>query len=811
MFFKIDRQTNLLVIDPFFVSLKKIENNDDLKFEFTYKVNQVQMIEKQYTTVRITVLSKNSQTKTLLENSSVGNLNSRDLIDKILNQSQNAKKTNKQQLTNVVYQTNSDFSSKISNEIVTRLKSGQSRESILQLRKNVLRPQIVRDVDGMQPVLQFSSHKNMNDNVTSSINFNEQDVMYRMITERGIDPSYVTELSHRSIAAKNSFEGVLRKQKTSENETDLITQLVNRHLLGESFANKIDSSQFNDETTMIQVIENVVDEYIEIPVEVVILGKLRKSLKTNIFIVNFELIDSKTNSSVQIFSKELDVSSYINAYYTPQKRPLVSISNISSVINFDIKQTDPGAESVVIYKKAINPVSVDNDDYKLISTILLSPGKNTIFSVENPQTTSILYRFISVGKQGTLGSEYTNIVLKPRYHVQDKSLSLSANMVETGIEVTLGSFPPNIISAEILAKDLSIFERDYRNVGNTNTLITNDVKIAGSFSLIDSQVMNYHVYEYIARMTFASGVEYSKSSIIECIPYEQGKIDIVISDVEIRNELDNPNVKFLISAKIIDSESQVTKELLELNGLADLFKPELVQERDLINDLIAFNVQRINLSTGDREDFGIITTNIFDDTLLQKSTGVSPLNFGHRYQYEISTALRSPETLFSTLFKDVIDPTTKKPYKYSPSKNRHPLTLREGILVSKRGLKTSSKNAFMHGQIGFFESLNVTFDKKNVEIIELSVERFDKHSNILTWKILGDINEVDHFLIMKDVHGIRTIIGKCHGNFHSGNVQFFHQYNSYDKGELKYIVVLIRNDYTINSDVVSNSLVVEEE
>jgi len=595
-----------------------------------------------------------------------------------------------------------------------------------------------------------------------------------------------------------------------------VSQLLNMHLVGQVQSLEFDrtsSSDFNDDSQKIQIQDSVFSDEIEIPTSMVILNRVRKRLGTNgsQFIVQFELIDRKTKASIQIVSKQLNVSEHIQQFQLPVKAPDVNItSSSSSRVNLEVKQIDRNSSLIDVYKKVINVINVDNDEYKHVKTLTVNPDQFIKFPVDKPLTSTILYRFIPRGKNDRLGSSYTNIILKTDRAVQDKSLSLVTRLVETGIEIEASSFPPGLVSIEFLGRNLSTFEKSYRNIGTDNFSITESIRTLDSVSVIDTLTLNGDVYEYVARMHFKSGIpEYSQSSVIEKIEFKRDELDIIVSQLSVVNDLNNPNVTFTINVRLVDNDSDITRKLLERSGLKNLFENELLNERDLIKDLVSFNVQRINLTTGERENFGTLTNNIFNDANLQKNNSVKPLKFDQKYQYEVYAMLRSAETLFETLLKTKVDPTTGKSYQFKPSNKYHPLALIEGIVTTSQGLKTKPKNAFEYGRLGMYEVVNVSFDENTVEISNVKASRFDNERNVISWDVNGSINKIDHFLIMKDVHGVRTMIGKSHANSKFQTIQHFHFLNEHDRGEFKYVIVFVRNNYTISSEFVSNSIEVE--
>jgi hypothetical protein len=261
--------------------------------------------------------------------------------------------------------------------------------------------------------------------------------------------------------------------------------------------------------------------------------------------------------------------------------------------------------------------------------------------------------------------------------------------------------------------------------------------------------------------------------------------------------------------EVVDTNQDIIKALLQRQDIYEQFQDDVLREREFLKSLIAHNVQRVDLTTGAREDFGVLTTTSFDDETLRKNQSIPVLKLGHKYRYEVTALLRTPESMFETLQKTKTDTITKKPYTYSPAKFMHPVTLKRGVLVTSSGLKTRfSKEAMSHGAIGATESIEVSFDEDVARVLDASVARFDSDLNVVTWKLRGSIDQVDHFLIMKEVHGVRTVIGKAHSEFAYGNCQYLHQLTARDAGSLVYVIVPVFNDYKTGAGAFTNSVIV---
>lgn len=821
MYFRFNRRYNLLEIRDDFAYLKQIQPNGDLTFDFFYRVAQQDAITHEALTVAVTVFVKTIKQKPLLENSHVGFIDTRKLIGNVLTQMSDAKSAIKQQQQYNVVTRNSDISSRINNEIVGQLRAKVPAKQIQQMSKSALK--LVPSVDVKEgaedkPVLQRIAHAftTQLDTVHSaSIDENPTRLMHDMIVRQGVDPSYVLQLTHRSVPAVDALGGILRPVRSNEIENSPATRLLNFHMFPPGTHNRPSVMSQVQDSTIVHVLVNEPQTHVEIPCSIVIPRVSRRvdGQDHGHLFVKFELINGRTGVAVDTVIKPLDVIRHVQLFNTPRRPPIVKVSrsDISTRANLEIKQVDPGATAVQVYKKNIFSSVTDVDDYTLIGTYNVKKDQQSLLvQVDLPRNSVALYRVVPVGDQGTQGFEYTNVVVKPAQYKKIKSLALTVRPIDIGVRVEASQIPQHVVAIEFKVRNRTTFEADYRNVGGGISLIDDAVRTSNYLTIVDRDVRPNNVYEYVARLIYESGTdEVSGNAIIEFIQPVPGKVDTRIENVVV-DHVAEPNVTFTITTTIIDNNADVIKSLLQRHDVYDLYKNDVAREREFLKSLIAHNVQRVDLSTGQRDDFGVITSTSFNDSEFRKNFAIKPLKLGHRYRYEITALLREPETMFETLSKERIDVVTKKPYTFNPAKFLHPLTLSRGIIVSPTGLKTRyAKEPMSHGAIGTMETIEVSFDDEPARVVDPGAARFDKFLNVITWKVQGDINQVDHFLIMKDVHGVRTMIGKAHSEFSNGSCQYLHPVSRRDEGSFLYVVVPIFNNYKTGTQVQTNAVVVE--
>lgn len=793
-----------------------------MKFELFYNVSIHDAVAQEATTVTVSVISRTIEKKPLLQNTHVGFVDTKQLIKNVLTQMPDAKSAIKQQEEYVVALRHSDISARINNEIVGQLRAKVPKANIQQLYRSklaVVPAGVAKEAAEDKPFLTISAHALTSDTYTvnsASLDENPHRLMHEMIVRQGIDPSFVTELTHRSIPARDNVGGLLRPRRAEEHDgVSPATRLLHHYLFPvESHIRPTLMSDLQD-SALVQSLVSEPDSDVEVPVSVVIPAHARRNDGRDVshFFVKFELINGRTGVAIDTVTKPLDVARHLQLHHTPRQPPRVKVTSgeLASTANVEIKQVDPGAHGVRVYKKTVYRAVSDIDGYTLVGTYdVKKEDQSLLVTVDKPLSSPAIYRIVPIGVNGTQGFEYTNVVLKPQRYQQIKAVSFTVHPIDVGVKLETRHLPPRAVAIEFLVRNRTTFEADYRNVEGDIKLIDDAARAADYVSAVDVNVSPDNVYEYAARIIYRDGAQ--EIGDVELVEFHQpapGKVDTRIEDVAVE-QTDEPNVTFSITTDIVDTDADVVKKLLEKNGIQDEFKDDVAREREFLKSLIAHNVSRVDLTVGKRENFGVVTDTSFSDRDLRKNQAIDPLVLGHRYRYEVVALLRAPETMFGSLDKEAVDPVTKKSYTFSPSKFLHPVTLTRGVVVTAQGLKTLyAKDPMGHGAIGAVQEIEVSFDGPPARVVDPIAARFDKFLTVITWKIQGNVEAVDHFIIMKNVHGVRTLVGKAHSEFTYGNCQYFHPVTPRDEGAHTYIILPVLNDYRVGEAVETNTVIVK--
>ena len=225
-----------------------------------------------------------------------------------------------------------------------------------------------------------------------------------------------------------------------------------------------------------------------------------------------------------------------------------------------------------------------------------------------------------------------------------------------------------------------------------------------------------------------------------------------------------------------------------------------------LDKYVFFNVIRYDVTTGEEADLGVILNGeTFIDSVQSAKVNAPFLLPDRSYKYVITPLVREPDSFQEIVEKK--DELSRRSYKFSPKKHKHPVALKKGTLLSEYFINNDSKHAALYGKLGTC----YTFEIDN-EANTPSIERLiaDKKSNyvLLSWMVEGILSKIDHFMILKEVEGIRSVIGKSHCM--SKYLNYKYELTHKDIGSTKYILIPVYSDYAMGNLAYSNSILIEE-
>lgn len=810
MYFTLNKHRGVLNVSDSFAYLKTIHEDGSLEFEVRYTASQASIVKLGSMTVEVSVLSRNvKKQKKDHHDASI-------TLDDILLDSSLTKSIAKNADNYVLCTTISDISSMINNEIVGSLSRGVASNRLQATYHTKLRSIPVgqlTDSNDVKPILSVPNLRTENvfTLVSSSLDDDVRNLCHKLITEQGIDPSMLVNVTGKFIESKDSFDGTRERQGYHHNDLD---RLYNHVTLDANTTSIARTNLDVDNHKMIDVIVTESNDILEIPVNLTF--KMPKAhydsrdASSNVF-VRFRLLESSTKVVLDEVIKVIDVAKFVRSYRLPTIPPIVKqvTSEIATRANLQITQRDQIANEVVVYKKTISNLTIPSE-YTFVGSYSVSYNQSAIVQIDVPRNSAVIYRVIS-SHDGALCPTYAAIVVKPTKAKIASTISLTSNVMISGITIEARKIPVDVVALQFLQRNLSTHQSEFEEIQDP-IVIDDSMRLSDCVTINSMNVQDNNVYEFIVKAFYRNGShDYLGNEITEYVSQSSGKVDIRIDNLIISYDLTVPNVTFDVNIASIDSNIDVVKSLLEQRGIKNYFDEDISKQRDELKALLAYSVQRIDLTTGEREDFGVMSESKFDDINVGKKYACTLLKRGHKYRYVISALARMPETLFDKFQKTVVDAETKKTYTYNPAKFMHPLALRQGTIVSQIGLKTIySKSMFEHGIIGTTSTFDVTFDDDVPKIIDASVVKFDDQTMTLSWKVDGNMELIDSFIVMKEVVGLRKVVACVHNLFETGNCQFVYHVTRRDVGEFRFVIVPIMHDYRLAPYAITNYLRIEE-
>jgi len=797
------KTSELLKVDNNFAQLLKIEGGI-FYYKFEYRSSTIDALRKGANIVRLSVRkSLPLQEDNIFKSAGKSNY---ELIEDILHYEPKKKSAKRDDESSILVRKNSDITSKLNNDLISSIKLSSLPASSIMPARKVVDLKTVTEIRASNlnvPVIQNSVARSQE----TSSRQGHQVAAVDMIFNDGVDPSTVAARYRPSVGTEKAFRGVAPiAQEQVETPTVNAQDSRRRFLIDTLLSNVKKTITLGDlaANTPVPVVSN--KKQIDVRnSELVLVPEVDVGLED--FYVIFELITS-TGEVLESQARRVNHSFLSKVFNTPRLPPSINISptQISGRNVLEVQQNDPIAMKVGVYRRSIKKSDPDmlSSVYQFIAELKLTQAEGIVKFTDVTNNSHInLYRCISIGPGNAQGAEFANAVAIAQKGIggdashRQAFASLSAINSPSGVEVLVENVSPGPIAVAILKRDKTVFQKEFQFIKtDTRVILINDGLQNTLF--IDSDVKDSHVYEYICRLYYNDGsvLDSSANVLHEFIKHSVGVVTAKISNLQVIKNSSRTDVSFNVASKIEATDLDAVKKTLEKQGLASLFSEELKLERNKLQRLIAHNIVRLNLTTGEKEDFGTITDEIFIDSAASVSTSIKPLKVGNNYRYIITTLLRDAETTFDDYVKSADDVSTGKSYTFKPAKFLHPFTLKTGTLIDRQSHASNHpQDDFAMGRIGNPLVINVPLSISLPSIKKISATRVSTDTVNVRWVIDGDVTFVEHYIIIKDNLGMSAISGKVHHVTSNNTFEFYDTLESDDIGEISYRVIPVLNDY----------------
>lgn len=787
-------------------------------YRINYLVNPSKALKNGSTTVEIIVSSKAPGTDPVR---TFDTSNPQALVRNLLLRTQQQKDSIRAAKQTRLFTYKSDFTKSIPNNLVPQIRQS-IRKPVLQTKQTVV-TRLVSDLtteNKLQPVIEVN--RNLYSQTSTAIdNTMLRKVSNDLLYESGLDPASIAgSKTNTIIPAKHMLAGTISaKNKTAtslSSNTTGVDFLMSSLLSTTTVENQLQITG-NSYMTTFETTTN--DSWITVS-ETLSIPQQRLAGLSSFYLI-FKIKNSR-GVTLQTVWKPINHQAQLGVLRLPVSPPIIRTQKIGSFGQnvIQTKQIDPHGTSIRLYRKTTSSTQTNKGSaaYTLVGEMKAEKGDDYVRFVDFYSSTQpTIYRAVSVNADGNMSCEFSSMVVRTvRGPVAKTSstqnlsrfVSISSEIQTTAIVLTLSKFPSSgPVAFRVLRRDVTLKSEEPTMVGDVTLIDSSGVD---STTVVDTSPKLGRIYEYRVQLIHASG-KVDDSSTVHLVRFEPvtaNIMSIVVTPPAIEQNGANVDVTFEISKEIIENSADRIKALLNQQGFIGEFQDEIIADRSRLGNIFAITVKRHNLTTGETEDFGVVTSETFSDRALGTARGVSSLEPGNEYKYTLTAFARNIETLLPTLEKS----DTTKPslaYSYLPSEWLHPLTLSEGSIVSQSSLnRNHSRNDLTFGEVSDIKEFTVSLAETLPSIYDGKASLLDNKSIALRWKVQGSITKIDHFLIVLDILGMRTVVGKAHNISSTNSLQFIDKLENGESGGLVYLIIPVYYDYSRGPEFKTNVVVV---
>lgn len=790
MYVRLQSTYQIVKLPEDFLTLKKVDG-DELTFELRYLFDQEVALKQKVGSVTVDVAKDSPPTLAVVPTP-------KNFVQSVLrHKSLHTQLINAYTKNSVLLSKASDPTKAVNNEVVSLFSRGYTADQIPQLSRNTLSAVRVEDVTRrvLSPV-----------NVQHDIAFTTQtqQQLAEELLLKGHDPSSSYEVNDLGVTLAEAYRGVLRKSPTvfvNEAEKTKYKYKTLPHLkpILQSAAGEPGLVVDEDASPDAYALQRASVTHRDVDVKDSL--KFRLDPKSPDRLVLTLKVKNSDGLTVQQLTRVFYPREYVKYFTIPTKPPIAKLSARSDAMyaTLAVKQVDSTATRVRVYKRVYDLHGFNDEQFVFVSEFDLTTQQGWKYvPVEVSLGNCTIYRVVPANDLGTVGTDFTSVVIKPRKtNPTIKRVVVTAKALAKSVLLEVSRLPSDAVSFQILREDITLDRGTLVFVKTPVRVETADPNRV--YTLEDDSVKKNHVYAYHCRIFRKNGShEQRLTTHYEHTPLVENIVDTKISDPTLALDSRGYDVTFTITTTVVNTRVDQVKLLLEKQGLYDIFTSDVSDVRDQLGKLIAHNVQRVDLSTGVVEDFGVVESSTFSDMTLRTVAGVSELKIGHKYRYIVTALLRAPETMLESYEKTATDAFTRRQYIYKPFKFLHPVVSQTGAIVTPSSIRVNhSKDPMMFGAIGAYTVAEIALDKERSLISSAVRQKRGSDIDVITWVLQGSAKDVDHFQIVIEHGGKKTIVGKSTCVPETDSFVYVRRLDSTEVGlDTRYYVCPVYHDFT---------------
>jgi len=795
----IDHQSNILSLPTDFATLENITDTGRFHYVIKYNVNVPRAVKEGAFLVKIHATLSPPDVKDV---AGFVRLNSREVIQNLLTRQAAKIESNRAFSNSYIATVVSDITSKIPNNQTIELKSSRVQHSSRNhedtnltaekflFQKHSFKLAKASDLTARnvsQPILQTPLYQPAGSEITPTMSAQEHgaDLIFRF----GIDPAQVGTKTSLVADTEKVRAGILQRPRGVARDV-LVGNVAGSVRASFGILNLLvgdprgrPSDQFgvaNTDYAHVQVYEktNILTIEEDLFLNVSDVGDQ--------FYLIFDLqdihgIQTETVSSIVHNSRNLSV------FTLPVRLPFVSATQCSGYNLLELKQIDPNGAGVIIYKKIIDThTAITEANYVQVAKISLRTQDGSKWYKDlTPGMRPVIYRVIAYNRAELKGHDFASVVVNPsqkvhmvRSKTQQRRLfvSLNAKILDKTIQIELNDIPAGVLSMRIYRQDLSRHETLSEATRVGNVYVQKLPSPAMRFYVTDTTPVDQRIYDYRVLLIFRDGSQFwsSSNTTIQFNPIVNNIITTSSTPIKVVNVGSELDITFILSSVIAEGKIDKVKKAMEQQGILGFFQNDITTNRALLQNLIAYQIKRANLTTGEVEDMGVFIGPQFSDKEIGRNKGVKPVTAGNVYEYTINTHFRSAQSLLTTFTTTVTDTiNSSRTYSFAPARWQHPVTLRDGNLVSTSTLQRNHANTdFTFGTIGDIIHIRISLAPPLPSVDAAIATTLGKGKVLLQWHLKGTAKQIDHFLVTREEMGMKTVVGKAHSLTDASSLQF---------------------------------------
>jgi len=553
--------------------------------------------------------------------------------------------------------------------------------------------------------------------------------------------------------------------------------------------------------------------FITVPLEVTIPESKVKNY-------SFTVKARKEAAVVHKIDQTVDFSKALKDAVVPSISPNISVASFEGKRKIKIKQIDPRASKVKIYRKTLNKDNFVDDSYELVADLDASSGDE--FNIADPDLSpqQTIYRAVSYDSYGRTFGEFSSAVIGKSKISQQKNVedpvTIFAYETANGVQVSVHNIPYGVVAIRLVRRNVTTKEKAYSTPTSlsekSQKSIDNETTTA---SFLDRVLRPDTVLEYKVMMTDTRGNVYEsqRSSIIHFVgskSVEESK-SLISQDYRVESDGTSLTVSFQVDVSSSKTTIEQVYNILVSSGLDSQYIEEIKSNRELLNKITALEVVRFDCTTGHIENFGIVESGRFEDSSRTRSVyNVSNIVPGRKYVYFARLLVRSPGSIFSQTNVGRTDVETGKSFSTNLKKYNSPKTLKKGVLpsnviqkraVSATGLasdpSSSTDDEMIAGMTSTTIAVNVDVPRKDAEVKNLSVRKTQR-GNEISWILLPNDRKIDHVIVHADYNGVLAPLRAVHFD-KSESMMFVDELLASEPNQPNYYIQVVYTNYDMGS------------